>query len=65
MQTITVDITPAGSVTIDAKGFTGGSCAKATEQLEVVLGGDGAKKKKKKPEFFSPAGNKTGQKLTF
>lgn len=66
MRTVTIDITPAGSVKIDAKGFTGGGCAKATEQLEVVLGGNGATaKKKKKPEFYSPSSTKTATKQTF
>ena len=65
MKTITVEITPAGSVKIDVAGFNGVGCAKATEHLEVVLGGNGSKSKKKKPEFFSPASNQAGNKLTF
>lgn len=62
MAEIIVTVTPAGSVSIDAKGFSGSGCAKATEQLEIVLGGQGAKSKKKKPEFFAPA--KSGAKNT-
>ena len=53
-QTIVIDISPAGSVKIDAQGFQGSGCAKATEQLEIVLGG-GTAKKKTKPEFNMPA----------
>lgn len=61
---IVIDIGPDGTVKIDAQGFQGGACAKATEQLELVLGG-GARKTKKdyKPEFYNPAG--THHKLTF
>jgi len=62
---IIIDITPAGSVKIDAKCFVGQDCAKATEQIEIVLGGAGSRKKKKKPEFFASPSTKTGQKLTF
>ncbi len=62
---ITIDISPAGSASIDVKGFTGKGCTKATEQLEMVLGGTGGKKRKEKPEYYAPTGTKTGTKLTF
>lgn len=62
---VIVEISAAGSVTVDAKCFTGSGCAKATEQIEIVLGGGGRKTKKKKPEAFSPAGAKQSAKLTF
>ena len=39
MSQVIVTITPAGTVKIDAVGFKGGACEKATEQLHVVLGG--------------------------
>lgn len=65
MQQIIIEISPAGSIKIDAKGFTGGACAKATEQLEVVLGGATPRSKKKKPEFFAAPSTKTGTKQTF
>lgn len=52
-QTITIDISPAGSIKIDANGFTGTACDKATEQIELVLGG-GQVKKKSKPERHMP-----------
>ena len=60
---VIIDISAAGSVNIEAKGFTGNACAKATEEIEIVLGGEG--KKTKKPEFFNPATNAVGNKLTF
>lgn len=65
MEQIFVDITPAGSVTVEAKGFKGKGCDKATEQIEIALGGAGAKKKTKKPDFFATPSTKTGQKQTF
>lgn len=65
MQQLIVEISPAGSVKIDAKGFTGNGCAKATEQIEVVLGGATPRKKKKKPEFFASPSTRVGQKQAF
>lgn len=62
---VVIDISPAGSVTVDAKCFSGTGCAKATEQIEIVLGGGGARTKKKKPEFHAPAGGRQSAKLTF
>ena len=64
-EEIVIEVTPAGTVTIDANGFTGSSCAKATEQIELVLGG-GQVKKDKKPEFFAPpVNNNQANKMTF
>lgn len=63
---IVVDVSPSGSVTVDAKCFSGSGCGKATEQIEIVLGGGASKTKKKKPEFHAPAaGGKATNKLTF
>ena len=53
-QTIVVNVSAAGSVNIDAQGFTGKGCEKATQNLELVLGG-GVKKQDKKPEYYMPA----------
>jgi hypothetical protein len=64
-ETILVDISPAGNVTIEAQGFQGQGCAVATHQLEVHLNG-GTKKRKEKPEFFAPGvSTAQGNKLTF
>ena len=52
-EKIVIDISPAGGVTIDAQGFKGKSCTKATEQIELVLGG-GAVKRKEKPSYYAP-----------
>lgn len=55
-QTIIIDISPAGSVKIEAEGFRGSSCEKATQELELVLGG-GTAKKSRKPEYSLPPMN--------
>lgn len=62
--TLVIDISPSGNVQIDAQGFQGNSCAKATEQIELVLGGAN-KKRSEKPEFFAPntMGNEVQRKL--
>lgn len=60
-EQIVIDISPAGSVKIDAQGFKGQACSVASKQIEIVLGGHGQTSKKKKPEFFQPAA--TGQKV--
>jgi hypothetical protein len=63
-QQIVVTISPTGSVKIDAVGFKGGACEKATEQLHVVLGGGAqAGARKRKPDFFATTGQKSSQKL--
>lgn len=62
---IIVNISPAGVVKIEAKGFNGVGCAKATESIELVLGGDGKKKKTPKPEYYSGTGASTQNKNTF
>ncbi len=41
-KTITVDIDAEGEVNIEASGFKGGSCTKATADLVTALGGDPA-----------------------
>lgn len=35
---LTIDITPDGGVVIEAQGYTGPECRKATEALEKALG---------------------------
>ena len=42
-----------GNITIEAFGFTGGSCMKATAGLRKDLVGDRAKNVKK-PEYYQP-----------
>lgn len=63
---VIVNISPAGTVNIDVDGFKGGACAKATEQIEIALGGANAGIKKKKPDFFcAPASTGQTIKRTF
>lgn len=60
-----VDISPTGSVKVEALGFNGVGCTDATQQIEIALGGAGPKVTKKKPEYFQPAGSATKNRLTF
>jgi len=62
---IVIDISPAGSVKVDAQGFKGVGCDKATEMIEVAIGGAGAKKSKKKPEYYTPTGQSNQNKNVF
>lgn len=47
---IIVEVLPTGEVKIDALGFTGQACAKATALIEKALGTVTAKGRK--PEFY-------------
>lgn len=65
MKQVVIDITAAGSVKVDAQNFQGNGCAKATEQIELAIGGAGAKKKTPKPEFYKSAGTNNQNKQVF
>lgn len=62
---VIVDISPAGSVKVEANGFNGVGCDKATEAIEISIGGAGTKKKTKKPEYFVPGGQSHQNKNVF
>lgn len=62
---IVIDITPAGSVKVDAQGFNGVGCDKATEMIEIAIGGAGQKKKTKKPEYYQGGGQANHAKNVF
>lgn len=64
-EQVVVNVSACGVVAIDAQGFQGNSCDGATEHLELVLGGSGAKKRDNKPEYHMPAGSTVGTRLTF
>ena len=49
MRQIIVSVSPEGEVRIDAIGFKGTACEKATQELERALGM--ATKRTKKPEY--------------
>ena len=62
---VIVDITPAGSVKVDAQGFKGVGCDKATEMIEIAIGGAGVKTKTKKPDYHVPGGQANQNKNVF
>ena len=51
MKQITIDVLPDGTVSIEAAGFRGNACEKATKAIEEALGGK-VQQRKKKPEFW-------------
>jgi hypothetical protein len=59
-RTIEVIVAPSGEVTIEAVGFQGNACEKATEAIEKALGMTSSRTKK--PEYF--AMNTTGTRQT-
>ncbi len=65
IKEIVVDISPAGTVKVEANGFNGVGCDKATEQIEIAIGGAGLRKKKAKPERYIGGGQSQASKLTF
>lgn len=60
-RTIEVIVNPAGEIQIDAVGFKGPDCEKATQFLEDALGVVG--KKVKKPEYHQNSITVRKQKL--
>jgi hypothetical protein len=54
-KTIEVIVNPTGEVKIDALGFKGADCEKATAFLEKALGQTTSKQKK--PEYYKQARN--------
>lgn len=54
MKSIEVIVGPDGEIKIDAVGFKGADCEKATKFLEDALGAKG--KTQKKPEYHQQAG---------
>jgi hypothetical protein len=60
-KTIEIIVSPSGEVSIDAVGFKGADCEKATAYLERALGVVGHKSKK--PEYSQRAQTKTQQKV--
>jgi hypothetical protein len=60
-RTIEIIVSPNGEVSIDAVGFKGADCEKATAYLEQALGVVG--KKTKKPEYHQQHRHVAQQKL--
>ena len=65
MKQVIIDISAAGTVKVEAQGFKGVGCDKATEQIEISLGGEAGKDKKRKPEFYQSPSTAQSNKLTF
>jgi hypothetical protein len=49
MKTVIVEVTPEGEVKVEAVGFKGQGCEKATKAIEEAMGISG--KRIKKPEY--------------
>lgn len=60
-KTIEVIVHPDGSLQIDAVGFQGAECEKATEFLERALGA--VSEHKRKPEYLARAQAKRQQRV--
>jgi hypothetical protein len=61
MRTIEIIVSPIGDISIDAIGFKGADCEKATEFLETALGV--VNQKQKKPEFHQQNTKTNQQKV--
>jgi hypothetical protein len=62
MKSIEITVSATGEVSIEATGFKGNACEKATKAIEAALGTVAARKKK--PEYHSIATTTTGTRLT-
>ena len=60
-KTIEIIVSPSGEVSIDAVGFKGADCEKATAYLEQALGV--VAKKTKKPEYTQRSKGQNTQKV--
>jgi len=60
-RTIEVTIDPAGTVIVEATGFRGNACEKATKEIEEALGLQ--KTRKKKPEYHALTTTSTTQRV--
>ena len=60
-RSIQVVVGPTGEVTIEAAGFKGQACEKATAALEAALGV--VKGRKKKPDYYAQAVVATQQRV--
>jgi hypothetical protein len=60
-RTIEIIIAPSGEIQIDAVGFKGPDCEKATQFLEEALGVVG--QKRKKPDYHQHAAKTHHQRL--
>jgi len=61
MKTIEIIINASGQLTINAAGFTGADCEKATAFLEQALGS--VSQKQRKPEWYQHSSRTNQQKI--
>lgn len=64
-EQIVIDVSPSGATKVEAMGYEGNACDIATQQLEIVIGGNAAKRKDYKPEYSMPATTGVDNKMTF
>lgn len=57
MKTIEIEVAATGEIKIEAMGFKGNACEKATAAIEAALGVK--KSSKKKPEFYQREDKRT------
>ncbi len=60
-RTIEIIVSPAGDITINAVGFQGADCEKATKALEEALGA--VSNRAKKPEYYAQRNNRNQQQI--
>jgi len=60
-STIEVVVSPSGDISIEAVGFKGADCEKATKALEESLGV--TKSRVKKPEYYARTTTRNQQRL--
>jgi hypothetical protein len=60
-RTIEVIVSPAGDISINAVGFKGADCERATKAMEEALGA--VSNRTKKPEYYARNTAKNQQKL--
>jgi hypothetical protein len=60
-RTIEILVSPNGDISINAIGFQGADCEKATKALEEALGV--VSRREKKPEYYARAKARTQQTL--
>ncbi len=60
-STIEIVVSPAGDISINAIGFKGADCEKATQALEEALGA--VTDRVKKPEYYARATARNQQRL--
>ena len=61
-RTVEITFAPSGEVAIEAIGFKGNACEKATQEIEKLLGSPVSRRKK--PEYFAMNTGSTGIRQT-